>query len=95
VISVVHGKLAEDDLVEIWNYVAEFNEEAADRVLRVLDKSTARLGLLPNLGRPRPDLGPGFRTLVCEPYLIAYRIQHEAVEIVRYIHMRRELKDLV
>jgi plasmid stabilization system protein ParE len=52
---------AERDLSEIWDYIAEDNESAADRTLREIDARCHLLGQHPKMGRDRSDIVPGIR----------------------------------
>jgi toxin ParE1/3/4 len=52
---------AEDDLVDIWIYIAYDNPDAADRLLEQIDDKCALLAQNPEFGRSRPDIAPGFR----------------------------------
>jgi len=45
---------AEDDLVDIWLYIAADNPDAADRLLEEIDRKCLLLAANPLLGRPRP-----------------------------------------
>lgn len=47
---------ARQDLVEIWQYVAEDNLSAADKLLTKLETALQRLAERPHLGHRRPDL---------------------------------------
>jgi hypothetical protein len=49
---------------------------------------------LPKIGRERFDIAAGMRSVVSGSYLILYRILGGEVEVVRYVHMRRQLKGL-
>ncbi len=49
---------AEDDLVEIWLYIAADNPDAADRLLEEIDRKCLLLAANPLLGRARPDIAP-------------------------------------
>ena len=64
---------AERDLSEIWDYIAEDNESAADRTLREIDARCHLLGQHPKMGRDRSDIGPGIRSFPVGNYLIFYR----------------------
>jgi toxin ParE1/3/4 len=66
-------KQAESDLEEAWDYVAERNLRAADRLLdRILER--ARLhARFPLMGRPRDDLLPGLRSFSVSSNVIFYR----------------------
>lgn len=92
---VIRTARAEKDLVEIWAYVARDDERAADRVLDQLERKTKLLGQNPNIGRERADIAMGVRGIVSGSYLVLYRIGADHVEIVRYVHMRRQLRGLV
>ena len=86
---------ANQDLVDIWLTVAADNERAADRLL---DGIYAKLDLLrqfPEAGPARNDIAAGLRYLVHGNYLILYRIVSDGVEVVRVVHGRRRLRDLV
>jgi toxin ParE1/3/4 len=86
---------AQEDFIEIWNYHAQFGARTRDRVIGELRRKTELISQLPFMGRPRIDLGPDLRSVISGSYLILYRVEPDKVEIVRYLHMRRELKDLV
>jgi toxin ParE1/3/4 len=70
------------------------NERAADRVLDVLERKTRLLANNPNIGRERFDIAAGVRSVVSGSYLILYRILGDEVEVVRYVHVWRQLKGL-
>ena len=53
------------------------------------------LGQYPEIGRERRDIAPGLRYLASGNYLILYRLAPTAVEIVRYVHGRRDLRAMV
>jgi len=91
---IVRTARAEGDLIDIWTYIALDDERAADRVLDVLERKTKLLANNPNIGRERFDIAAGVRSLVSGSYLILYRILGDEVEVVRYVHVRRQLKGL-
>ncbi|NUJ80562.1 type II toxin-antitoxin system RelE/ParE family toxin [Methylocystis sp. FS] len=85
---------AEEDLIEIWSYIAKENETAADRTLDALERKTRLLGLHPHIGRERPDIGKSVRSAISGAYLILYQLLEDRLEVVRYVHMRRRLEGL-
>jgi toxin ParE1/3/4 len=85
---------AEEDLIDIWVYIANANPKAADGVLDAIEHACLRLEDNPYLGPARPDLAPDLRYRVVGRYLIFYRIVERAVEIVRVIHGARHLPRL-
>jgi toxin ParE1/3/4 len=93
-VRIVRTARAEQDLIDIWTYIALDNERAADRVLDALERKTRLLARNPNIGRERSDIAAGMRSIISGSYLILYRIFGGDVEVVRYIHMRRQLNEL-
>ena len=61
------------DLDEIWEYIAENNVDAADRVLADIHSTLTTLARSPQIGHGRPDLTTRpLRFHVAREYLIAY-----------------------
>jgi toxin ParE1/3/4 len=85
---------AEDDLVEIWLYIAAENPNAADRLLEEIDRTCDLLADNPLLGRARPDIAPELRYLPIGNYLILYRTRPDGIEVVRVVHGARRLDSL-
>jgi toxin ParE1/3/4 len=57
---------AEADLNEIWDYIAEENAAAADRLIAEIEHALDRIVLFPREGRRRPDLDVArFASCVC------------------------------
>jgi len=52
------------DLIDIWNYIADDNEAAADRLLDRIEQ--------PKAGRERAELAPGLRSFPVGNYLLFY-----------------------
>jgi toxin ParE1/3/4 len=94
-LRVVRTARAEEDLVEIWLRVGKDDQRAADRVLEDLELRTQRLAQHPEIGRKRPDIATGLRYLPVGPYLVLYKVSGDRIEIVRYVHGRRDLKHMV
>lgn len=92
---VIRTLRAEEDLIEVWMHIARDDPHAADRVLDALERRTMLLARHPEIGRERPDIAPGVRYLVSGNYLILYRIGEDRVEIVRYVHGRRDLNEVI
>jgi toxin ParE1/3/4 len=82
---------AEEDLIEIWTYIAQENLAAADRVLDRIDAVCGGLAEHPRMGPARPYLAEELRCFVAGPYLVLYREAPDGVEIVRVIHGARHL----
>jgi toxin ParE1/3/4 len=85
---------AEDDLVDIWIYIAHDNPDAADRLFERIDNKCALLAENPELGHCRPDIAPGFRYFPIGSHLILYRTLENGIEVVRVVHGARDLEGL-
>ena len=86
---------AEEDLIEIWLYIARDNPKAADRLLERIDQVCERLAESPGIGAARPDLAPDFRYWVVGKYLVLYRESVTGLEIVRVVHGARHLPGFI
>ena len=85
---------AEDDLLDIWEYIAEDNESAADKLLRGLNTKFHALSEQPGIGRERFDLIQDIRSFAFGRYVIFYRITHYGIEITRVLHGSRDLASI-
>lgn len=85
---------AEEDLIEIWTYVAADNMDAADRLLDRFDDVCGQLAENPRMAPLREDLTKELRAFVVGRYLLLYRERSFGVEIVRVVHGARHLPDL-
>ena len=87
----IYSRAAQDDLQDIWVYVAEDNPVVADSLEEDIRAEVTKLAELPSLGHRRRDLTVHdlwFHT-VRKNYLIVYRLA-ETLEIVRILHGARD-----
>jgi toxin ParE1/3/4 len=83
--------LSEQDLDEIWSYVAE--DASLTTADRLIDDIVHRFELLaeqPGIGRIRPEFGIGMRSFPVENYVVYYRREGDDVLIARILHGRRD-----
>jgi toxin ParE1/3/4 len=66
----------------------------ADRVYDAIEKRCRSLWNHPQLGRPRPEIGEGARSLVIERWIALYRIVEDGVQVVRIVDGARDLSKL-
>ncbi len=85
---------AEEDLIEIWIYIAQDNPGAADRMLDNIEQRFHALADNPLIGQLRPDIAPELRYFSVGKYLILYRTVPGGVQIVRVIHGARDVSRL-
>jgi toxin ParE1/3/4 len=82
---------AEQDLDEIWFYIAKDNTAAADTFLDEIGDSAQLLAREPLMGRARPDLAPDLRSFPVARYVIFYTPSPSGVEIARVLHSARDI----
>lgn len=82
---------ARDDLVDIWEFVAEHDELAADRYIDRLRLRARELIRYPHLGRMRREIHPGIRRLLFRNHLIFYRAKMASIQILRILHGSMDL----
>ena len=79
------------DLDEIWEYIAQDNIDAADRVLADIHSTLSTLAELPQVGHRRPDLTtrPLRFHVARDEYLIAYAPAEKPLWVLAVFHGRR------
>jgi plasmid stabilization system protein ParE len=75
------------DLTEIWEFIAEDNVDAADRVIGEILDVLGSLAAFPHQGRRRPELtGRPLRFVLVREYLIANDADAIPVLVVAVLH---------
>lgn len=89
---IVYDPQALDDLDEIHDWVARHSSaRTADRYEQRIIAYIERLRNFPNRGKHRDDIAAGLRLVAFEERIdIAYRIQEDRVEIVRFLYAGRQ-----
>ena len=85
---------AEEDLIELWLYIAQDNPGAADRLLDAIEEKMVLLAAHPQLGPARPDIAADCRYFPVGNYLILYRMIPDGIEVVRVVQGARRLDNL-
>lgn len=86
--------LAERDIEEIAFYIGTHNQTAAHNLVDRFFEAFSLLAERPEIGRKREDF-QGLRSVPVKPYLIFYRTEGGSVEVVRVLHMARDLPSLL
>ena len=93
--KVGFSRRAERDLVDIWEWVAQDNVDAADEIIARIRKAINDAAAMPGIGHARPDIADArYRFLVVYSYLIAYRVRGSKLTVVRVVHGARDLAKL-
>jgi antitoxin ParD1/3/4/toxin ParE1/3/4 len=84
------------DVNDIWNYIADDNIEAADRILDALHNAMIKLAKNPGIGHWREDLtDKGHRFFLVYSYLIVYRYETKPLQIIRVLHAGRDVQSIL
>ena len=92
---IIWSPEARADLSEIWDYYVNVaGRSAADRIVREIGTACRMIEDYPLAGRARDEVRPGLRSISARPYVVFYRLQDDAVEIVRALDGRRDLDEI-
>ena len=89
--QVTRRPLAETDILEIWDYIADDSLAAADRWVDRLDEQLRVLATQPMMGRARDELAPGVRSFPFGRYVIFYVPLDDGIDVVRVLHGARDI----
>jgi len=92
--QVQRAPLAEQDLDAIWDYIAEDNVDAADRLIDTIVQKCEMLAVHPRMGQLRPDLAPRLRSFSVGNYIVLYRPTDAGIEVARVVHGARDVDSL-
>ena len=84
---------ARRDLEDIWDYVAEDSTKAATAHVELIISKFQKLAETPHLGRERPELQEGIRSLAVKNLVIFYREAKDMIEIIRVLSGYRDLPE--
>ena len=87
---------AKQDVNDIWDYIANDNIEAADRVLDALDNAVIKLAKNPGIGHWRDEMtDKRHRFVLVYSYLIVYRHETKPLQIIRILHAGRDVQSML
>lgn len=92
---VVRTRLARADALDIWNFIADDNPDAADKLVRRIDSVIQLLAMQPGLGSSQERYRPGLRCAPVGNYLIFYEPIEEGIRVIRILHGARRWQDLL
>jgi len=89
--QVTRRPLAETDILEIWDYIADDSLAAADRWVDHLDEQFRVLATQPMMGRARDELALGVRSFPFGRYVVFYVPLDDGIDVVRVLHGARDI----
>ena len=88
---VTRRPLAEADILEIWDYIADDSLAAADRWVDRLDEQFRLLAAQPMMGRARDELAPRVRSFPFGRFVAFYVPLDDGIDVVRVLHGARDI----
>jgi toxin ParE1/3/4 len=91
---VVKRPLAELDLWEIWDYIADDSFDRADDFLDRVEEKLRSLARTPGMGRRREELLPGLQSFPVGNYVVFYRAIEDGIDVIRILHGSRDIEEI-
>ena len=85
-----YTRLAHDDLVSLFEYIAKDDAPAAQRVSRRIRAAIDRLRQFPSYGHIGDVEGTRQFVVAGAPYIVVYEIEDETITILRIYHMSQD-----
>jgi toxin ParE1/3/4 len=98
--SYILDQYVEDELWEIWSFIAKDNPQAAADVVEAVHDTLKLLASNPRIGKQRAFRNPRLKDIRSFPvsgygnYVIFYRIVADGVQAIRVYHGARNLDGL-
>lgn len=97
--EVVWSQVAEDDLRNIIEYIAEDSPVNASNIFEKIRQKASSLHILPERGRIVQELRDHgilqYRELIISPWRIIYRISGESVYVLSILDSRQNIEDIL
>jgi toxin ParE1/3/4 len=82
---------AREDIRDILQYTLQtWGRTQRDKYEALILDAMQRLREYPAIGEERDDLGRPYRRLIVAQHVIYYRIEENAVRVIRVVHSRRD-----
>ncbi len=85
--------LASNDLEEIIDYILVDNPSSAFTLYETIRQAVEKLQDYPNMGRIGRVSGTRELIITNTPFVVAYRVKNNTVEILRVLHSSRKWPD--
>jgi plasmid stabilization system protein ParE len=85
---------AEQDMIDIWYYIAKDNIVNADRFIEKMQKKLNWLTEFSDVGTNRDELIAGLRSIPYHRYMLYYRVNDKTLELVRALHSARDVDQI-
>ena len=79
------------DFREIWGYIANDNERAADELITSFERKLKLLATMPEMGKDESDLAEKLRSFPIGNYILFYREVSDGIQLIRALHGARDI----
>lgn len=97
--EVIWSYVAENDLINIIEYIAEDSPANASHLFKKIKQKASGLYILPERGRIVQELRDQgilqYRELIISPWRIIYRISGESVYVLSILDSRQNIEDIL
>ncbi len=93
--TLVRTLQSDQDIESIADYIAQDSPRAAFQWIVDVEEKLEAIAAAPGIGRQRPEVLKGLRTIAFGNYLICYRQISDGAEILRVFHGARLWQDLL
>jgi toxin ParE1/3/4 len=93
-VVIVKRPLAELDLLDIWEFIAEDSPDRADEFLDRLEGTLQTLARNPGMGRRREELLAGLRSFPIGNYVVFYREIEGGIDVIRILRGSRDIEEI-
>jgi toxin ParE1/3/4 len=90
---VIRRPLAELDILEIWDFIAEDSMTEADLWIDRLDEKLLLWATQPMMGRSRDELAAGLRSFAFGRYVVFFLPIPDGLDVVRVLHASRDISE--
>ncbi len=91
---IVKRPLAELDLLDIWEFIAEDSPDRADEFLDRLEGTLQTLARNPGMGRRREELLAGLRSFPIGNYVVFYQEIEGGIDVIRILRGSRDIEEI-
>jgi toxin ParE1/3/4 len=88
---VVLSPQAAEDILDIWDFIADDSFLEADRWVDRLDEKLGLWATQPLIGRLRDELAPGLRSIPFGRYMVFFMPMPDGIDVVRVLHGSRDM----
>lgn len=92
-VRVIRRPLAELDILEIWDFIADDSITEADLWIDRLDEKLLLWATQPMMGRSRDELARGLRSFAFGRYVVFFLPISDGLDVVRVLHASRDISE--